>query len=88
MSKLDIIKTNNVVVRLTVNSERITIKLIPELDGDSLIEKLHRIGNLIQSDKRITCTLRGSVEGDIIVMKNDSEKFSVTYSLETLSEIE
>jgi hypothetical protein len=79
----EIIRKGNVVTRLTVNKDRITIKLAPKDDSDLVIDFLTKVAESIQSDDSIRVTMRGALEGSQIEMQDDLNAISKIFSYET-----
>lgn len=74
--KSEIVRNGNVVTRLTVNKDRITIKLAAKNDSLSVITFLEDVAANIQSDDSIRVTMRGALEANGIVMMDDLKAIS------------
>lgn len=69
--KPEIVRKGNVVTRLTVNKDRITIKIAAKDDREGIIHFLTAVANVLQADESIRVTMRGALEGNTIVMIDD-----------------
>lgn len=78
----EIIRKGNVVTRLTVNKDRITIKLAKKDDSEHVINFLTKVAENIQADDTIRVTMRGALEGDVIEMQDDLKAISKSFSYE------
>lgn len=77
--KTEIIRKGNVVTRLTVNKERITIKLAVHDDNEETIRFLMSVGNRVLSNPTVLVTMRGALEGSSIKMVDDLKSFSLEF---------
>lgn len=77
--KTEILRKGNVVTRLTVNKERITIKLAEKDDNQETIQFLETIGAEILKNPLVRVTMRGALEGSKIEMFDDLKAFSLSF---------
>lgn len=68
--------------RLTVNKDRITIKLAQKDDCEMVISFLTKVAENIQADNSIRVTMRGALEGCQIEMCDDLKAISKIFSYE------
>lgn len=78
---IEIIRKGNAVTRLTVNKQRITIKLAEKDDHAQVIDFLTNVGHAIQQDASIQVTMRGALEGVQLVMQDGLQALVRNYSL-------
>ena len=79
MKNVEIIRNKNVVTRLTVNKDRITIKLADKDDKPVIVDFLSAVADAMQKDEGIRVTMRGALEGSRITMMDDLKSFSHSF---------
>jgi hypothetical protein len=77
---IEIIRNKTTKTKLTVNKDRITIKLGSNLGNEpAVIDFLTRVGHSVQNNPLITKTLRGALNNGGITLFNDSKTESYKF---------